>query len=1371
MALRNLIAAILGIVSIMSSYGADDTNHDYTFSHIKIADGLPHQQVQTMAFDHIGRLWIGTRNGLACYDGYSFKTYYHIPGDQTSLCDNFIIHLLVASNGDIWVGTEKGLCKYLRETDSFRTYDVGGERVGSMVETKDGAIVIGASNIRCLSPGEDSFRVIPRQGAGYIVAMAVSPDNQIYVSTNETIASYDSSLRSVTYLDSALYKNFFMGFDEIVPMFFDRDGRMWIGRNGKGVMRLDRQTGQTKIYDEAQLTDGTVRAITQDMEGKIWLGTEKGISVINPQTDKVVKLQQDFVNSRRLNDNAIYCIVPDKSGNMWIGTYFGGINLVKDNHSKFNWLAPGYKEHDLRGKAIRRIVEPRPGTLWLATEDGSVNILDMASGHVAPFGKNDRLGVNVHELYYDRENEQMWIGTFRNGLFRYDMRGGDIRQYLTGTSGLGSDAIFSITAQPRKDGSRRIWIGTTHGLRCYVPDKDSFASINSPILDSDFIYSMLVDKEGNLWVGTVNNGLFRIDGDTGGVKGWNTATEDNSASELRDSYITALHQDDDGTIWIGTNNGQLHLFEPDKDSIREYDSDTDPNEFGTVCSINTDKNGLLWVSTSKGLFSIDKSSRHTRHFTTADGLPENQFNFSSSLMGSDGRLYFGTVNGLVSFLPDIKKGKGAPQDIHLWELSINNRPVDAASADSPLRAPLDETKELKLGYYDSRIFTISYGIVNPASADATHYQVLMDGIDKEWRDVGTQRSFTAMDLAPGTYRLRIRAASDSEDWDTAPVRELVIKIAPPFYLSVWAFIIYFLLLAILSYVIWHIMKIRIQEKNAIRISRMEKEKSEELNRDKMEFFTNISHELKTPLSLILAPLKYISKNQSMSDESTKRLDVAIANTNKMVGLIDELVTFNRVESGNFQLYLQKGNPLTFIETMCGYFYEAAKEKQITLQVTTEDNGESVWFSTAYLERILYNLLSNAIKYTAEGGQITVRGAIQEGEANNIYLRFEVRDNGIGIAANELDNIFRKYYQTKRGYNTNHQGWGIGLATVKKLVDIHKGTISVSSEMGKGSCFTVRLNVTADAFEPTCRIDANAASSPKPPYKQTIHNTLAASPRSHDMTNSSDKISILIVEDNPDLLEFLAESFVNTYNVFTATNGQEAIKVTAEHQIDIVVSDVMMPEMDGITLCEHLKNDIATSHIPVILLTAKNDEDSIMRGFEAGAAAYVAKPFDPQILELRIKNIIRSRSRYLNSIINPDESGESEAAKEDDTEMTLVFNKYDKEFITRMNEFVESNLENSEFAISDITREFGISRSLLHVKMRSLFNASMTDFIRHKRMVLACSLLQSGMNVSETAYKVGFSDPNYFSKVFKKELGVTPTEFISRSDDTDQARGR
>lgn len=1152
-----------------------------------------------------------------------------------------------------------------------------------------------------------------------------------------------------------------MGFDDIVPLFFDRDGYLWIGRNGKGVMRLDLKSGTTKIYDTLMLTDGTVRTITQDASGKIWVGTEKGINVIDPQTNNIDKIQQNFVNSHKLNDNAVYSIVMDQSDNIWIGTYFGGINLMKKKQTKFKWFAPGYNKNELSGKVVRRISEPEKGTLWLATEDGGLNIMDLSSNQVASFDKISTLGVNVHELYYDDSQHDMWIGSFRNGLFRYNLLTGRVSHYLTANSELGSDAIFCIVKQKDALEKDRIWIGTTFGLRYYIPETDSFGTINSPILNHEFIYCMLVDKDNNLWIGTVNNGLFRIDSTTGEVHGWNkTANPDDTG--LGDCYISALHQDGNGRIYIGTNNGGLYVLDSAHGKIRPFG--TEANAFGTICSITGDNAGLVWVSTSKGLFSLDTGNDIVRHFSTADGLPENQFNFSSALLASDGKLYFGTVNGLISFDPEIKKAEGSLQVVHLWDLLINNEKISPLLPDSPLMAPLDLDDELKLSYSDSRSFTILYGIVDPASADATNYQVMMVGIDKDWRDVGNQRSFTAMDLAFGTYRLRIRAASVAGNWDAAPVRELVIKIAPPFYLSVWAFIVYLLLLILAVGIIWHFMKIRMREKDAIRISRMEKEKSEELNRDKMEFFTNISHELKTPLSLILAPLKYISQNQTLTEDSMKRLEVAIANTNKMVGLIDELVTFNRVESGNFQLYLQKGNPLIFIETMCSYFYEAAIEKNISIQVNTENNGEDVWFSTAYLERILYNLLSNAIKYTPVGGQIFVRGAIKEGDDNNIYVWLEVRDTGIGISPTELDNIFRKYYQTKRGYNTNHQGWGIGLATVKKLVDIHKGRITVNSEIGCGTTFNVILNVTPDSFDSSCRIDAGAPSSPEPTYRRTINTGYKSPSDNYVMANSSDRLSILIVEDNPDLLDFLSDSFRKTYNVFIATNGVEALKVISEHQIDTVVSDVMMPEMDGETLCERLKNDLQTSHIPVILLTAKNDEESIKKGFAAGAEAYVAKPFDPQILELRVQNILRSRRKFLNSIINhlsdKSENIEDTNNKEEDGDISPILNDFDKDFIRKMNDFVELNLENSEFAIADITREFGISRSLLHVKMKSLFNTSMTDFIRHKRMALACKLFKSGLNVSETAYRIGFSDPNYFSKVFKKEFGLTPTEYIS-----------
>lgn len=1338
--------------------------HNYHFTHLKSADGLPHQQVEAMAFDSMGRLWVGTRNGLACYDGYSFKTYYCNPLDSTSLPYNFVTRLLVSSDNTLWIGSERGICRFRPETDNFKQYKEMTRRVGQIVESKDGKIFCCGDRIMEYDPSTDSFKNVPVQSENYTLGATISPDNRLYISSNFDISMIDPSSGRQTLLDPEIYSDFLNGIDCIAPLYFDRNGLLWIGRNGKGVMSMDLATGERKIYDVPKLTDGTVRVISEDKNGLIWVGTEDGLNVINPADGRVNGVRQDLVNSNHLNDNAIYCIESDAAGNMWIGTYFGGINLMKNSYSDFRWIQPGYDNFSLRGKAIRRLTEPEEGKLWLASEDGGIIIMDLRSGRISTFDRFEDIGSNVHELYYDQKEEEIWIGTFRNGLFRYNIKSGRIKGYKNRDNcGLPSDAVFCIARQSLPSGEERLWVATTAGLRYYDPSSDSFKPTNYAILDRDFVYTVLADHKGNLWVGTVNNGLMRMDVLTGEVMMWNNMATENRPS-LNDHYVTSLFEDSSGRVFIGTNTGGLHYIHTDSLALHSFPAGA--RRFGTVCMITQDRAGDLWVSTSSGLFRLDPDNLGIRHFTVADGLPENQFNFASALQGSDGRMYFGTVNGLVSFLPEAVRTSEPPREVHLWRLVINNREI-APSAESVLSNPLDNLSEIELDYDMSRTFSIDYGIVQPGGATGISYQVWLKEIDHGWRDVGPLRQFTAMELAPGTYHLRLRASPDSDGWNDAPVRELVIKIAPPWYLTVWAFLAYTLLVILIGAVIWHFMQLRIKEKNAIRISRLEKEKSEELNREKMEFFTNISHELKTPLSLILAPLKYISQHQSLSEDSTKRLGVAIANTNKMVGLIDELVTFNRVESGNFQLYLQKSNPLTFIETMCGYFLGAAQEKQIALRVYTENNGEEVWFSTTYLERILYNLLSNAVKYTHEGGQIDVRASIEEGEDEDIYLTLEVRDNGIGIAPEEVDNIFKKYYQTKRGYNTNHQGWGIGLATVRRLVEIHKGNIKVNSTMGVGSAFTVRLNVSPDRFDPKWRIESTGAAIPEPTYRRTINSALTSRPVNTDnIREACARVSILIVEDNPELLSFLSESFGKSYNVYTATNGQEALKIASDHQIDIVVSDVMMPEMDGITLCEHLKNDLATSHIPVILLTAKNDEVSIMKGFEAGAEAYVAKPFDPQILELRVKNILRARSKFLNSIINPTpeetpaREGEREEEEESDSEISPVLNKFDKDFINHMNEFVEANLDNSEFSIAAITREFAISRSLLHIKMKSLFNTSMTDFIRRKRMLLASQLLKSGLNVSETAYRVGFSDPNYFTKVFKKEFGTTPSEFIA-----------
>lgn len=1325
---------------------------NYFFTHLKSDTGLPHQQVESMAFDHDGLLWVGTRNGLAKYDGYSFVSYYHNTGDSTSIPHNFIKKIFVDSQNNVWIGTDKSICRYRRETDDFVRYDVNGESISHIAEMLDGDIICTGIRIYKKAGAEDDFRQMPRQADTYVVGLVVSPDNRVFVATNNAISYFTSDMISETILDSSVYSDFLTGFDAISPLYFDKTGLLWIGRDGKGVMCLNLKTGKKRIYEPALLTDGTVRAIAEDSKGNIWLGTEKGITTINRATGEIHKVTQRFGNSRTLSDNAIYCIVPDGQDNIWVGTYFGGINLMLRNAIEFHWTPPGYDNMTFSGKAIRGIAEPEEGILWLATEDGGINIFDVAHNRIEKFNSIPDLGTNVHALFYDRETGDMWIGTFRNGLFRYNLHTHSYKHYTAFNSGLRSNAVFAITRQNK--GQRRLWIATTFGLLHYDPATDNFSQVNHPTLDTDFAYCLYVDKNDNLWTGTVNFGLFRIAGNTGEIRGWSKDTS-LGAKGLRDNYITSIFEDNKGRVFIGTNNGGVQIIDGTSLGFIEFSDAAE--RWGTICAVRQDSNDNIWITTSNGLYKVNPNDLSYIRFSTTDGLPENQFNFSSIIQASDNRIYCGTVNGLVAFSPDITKRTEVSTSVHLWRLLLNNDIVTPRTPDSPLKSAIDATSMLELDYKSSRVFSIDYGIIDPVGAKNVRYQIMIEGLDKEWRDVGTQRRFTAMELPYGSYTFKIRALASGDNWDKAPIRKLDLKINPPFYQSSVAWLIYLLVGISIGYAIYRLFLWRMKDKQQKKLNQIERAKKDELNREKMEFFTNISHELKTPLSLILAPLKQLSSNEPLSDESRERLSTAIANTSKMVDLINELVTFNRVESGNFQLFLQKGNPLILIETMTGYFRGPASEKNISINVMTQDNGEDVWFSPTYLERIISNLLSNAIKYTGENGNIDVRASIVEGNDNSIYLQLEVKDNGIGIMPEELDNIFKKYYQTRRGYNTSHSGWGIGLATVKKLVEIHKGSISVTSKVGEGSSFLVRLNVTPSAFDKTCCISASDTQTIS--YQPTfISNTLAvyAHDSHENITETNDKkVSILLVEDNIQLLRFLTDEFLKDYNVRTATNGVEALKITDEYPVDIVVSDVMMPEMDGIELCDRLKNNLATSHIPVILLTAKSDEESTMAGFKSGAEAYVAKPFDPQLLALRVKNILRARRAYINSKI--ENSSDAEPIEE-----LPLLNKFDNEFITRINQLIDDNMDNSDFSIAYITKELCISRSLLHIKMKTFFNSAMSDYIKQRRMDKACELLKKGYNVSETAYRTGFSDPNYFSKVFRKSFGMSPSDYISTS---------
>lgn len=1308
----------------------------YRFFHPANLLGLPHQQVEALAQDGKGNIWIGTRNGLVRFDGYVTRCYYN-EGTDNSLAHNFVRKLFVDSKQQLWICTQRGISQYRPASDDFKNYDLSGCYIQSIAESGHGKLFCAGDRLFVYDEQKDSFDALPSVGEGFILSLAVDKKDNLYVGTNSSIYTYDATLTKISRLAPQYYSDFITGFDGIMPMLVDHEGRLWIGRNGKGVMAIDLSNWHSEIFDAGKLSDGTVRTICEDRKNRIWLGTEGGLTVIRPDGGIDI-IRQNFNNDKLLSDNAIYTVLCDRDNNIWVGSYFGGVDVMRGDHP-FTWYEPGYTPINIKGKVARMMAEVDNGDIWIATEDGGLNIYNRRTETFSQFDRIPNMGNNIHSLYYDRNASDMWIGTFRHGLFKYNLSSGAVKRYEL-IPGSTDNSIFGFARQS----NGCLWIATTQGLRYYDAVHDTFGKTGNDRLDNYFVYTLAVDSRDNVWVGTLRDGLFCIDGHNGKVTNYCVQN-----GGLRDNYVTCIYPASDGKIWIGTNNNGIQLFEP-KTGTAENLNDEPILKTCTVCSISDDGNGHIWIGTSQGLFLyIPKTDRVVR-FTTENGLPVNQMNFSSTLMASDGRMYVGTVNGLVSFNPSQIKSDTGSFDVHLKSLLINGEEVNSSTKDSPLKDELDKTSVLKLSYSQARSFSIEYGVIMPGNATTVNYQVWVEGIDKSWHNVGMERRFVGYKLPPGTYTIHVRANNSNEGWDKCPEKTITVVVAAPFYRTVWAYMFYVLVMALMVYYLLRSYKQRLQEKNKMKMAIMEKEKIEEIDRAKSDFFTTVSHELKTPLSLIVAPLKSIQRD-NMTEACRKHLETAIQNTQKMEQLIGELVTLNKVESDNFPFYIQKGNPLEFMDRIAMSFRDTASGRQLIFRVVLEDNGEDVWFSPSYLEKIVNNLLSNAFKFTSEGGTVTVKSSITTRSDNHTYLYLDVTDTGIGIAREEQEKIFGRFYQTKRGYSANNHGWGIGLALVKRLVDIHKGTIEVESEIGHGTTFRVWLNVDMNAFDKDNIINEDKVIVPLKDYNFTPTMT---DMQGHDdeagSVSDNEKLSILIVEDNRDLLMFLKDYFAQRYNVFTAENGVQALAITDTESIQLVISDVMMPEMDGVELCRRLKEDVATSHIPVVLLTAKNEQEDVVTGYKSGAEAYVSKPFDPQVLDLQVNNIIQLVKIRQQEIVDADT---------EDMESTSL-GPLDKEFMQQVNELIDRHIDDSDFSIADITKELAISRSLLHTKMKNLVNMSMGEYIRRKRLNLACRLLKDGYNVSETAYRSGFADPNYFSKAFKKQIGKSPTEFLA-----------
>ena len=1333
-----LLTLVFAVVNAVSAWALD-----FDFRHLNTSNGLPNQQVEAIVQDADGYIWIGTRNGLAKFDGYNVQTYYHQEGNPHSLIHNFVHGLFVDSKKNLWIATENGVSRYRSMTDDFQNYGNVKGYCTSFVETKDGRILTGHDKLFVHDKKKDAFMLYPSLNYGAIASMARDAKGNVYVSTNKAVFSFNATLSQINLHKLDGLGNSSIEQNTIKPLFVDSHQRLWIGCDNGGLACVTLATGKEIKYEAKWLTGGIVRTITEDKRHNIWLGTEMGIAVIAPD-GHIERIRKETNKSNSLTDNAIYCILSDQEDNIWIGSYFGGVDyLIKHN----SWFIHDYangKPGAFNARIPRTIVEAEGGNVWIATEDNGVFIYDMQNRIFTPFVGIPALGSNVHSLFYEPSSHDMWIGSRFNGLFRYQLSTHQYTQYYY-TNGITSAGIFDIY----KTANGRIWVATMDGLRYYDAKSNMFHKIGHQLLDHVFIYSLFEDSKHRLWVATTSYGLFCID------RGKVIRYSKEGHCGLTDNYVIVVFEDSQKRIWIGTNNSGMFCLDMTAKEQIKHASCGLPQEC-TICSIVEDANHCLWIGTDRGLFRYNIVDGSTRCFSANAELPVNQFNFTSSYYSPRGFIMMGTFDGLLTFYPQKIVDRPVDYQIHFKQLYINNKLMSVASEDSPLKTRLDCTNEIVLSYDQAKSFSIEYGVIMPGCMENVRYQIKVDGIDKDWRDVGTEHRFNGYLLQPGNYHLHVRASNGIINEDKVKERVLNIVVEAPFYRSNLAIFIYLILLCGIAFAVIAFYNMRMKEKAEIKYVSLEKEKVKEVDKMKSNFFTMVSHELKTPLALIKAPLKTISVSQLNEDAKTS-LDMAIRNATKMEHMINELVTFNKIESDNFPFYVQQGNPVEFVAMAAANFKEVVSSKGLKLEICAIDNGEDGWFSPSYIEHILNNLMSNAMKFTPSGGIITIGVEIvQKPETSDLFLKMKVADTGIGIMKEEIDNIFERYYQTKRGFNANSKGWGIGLSLVRRLAEIHKGSVSVDSELGKGSTFTVLIDVAENAFSEKDKI---ASDKELVTVKDYVCKTEALSVDSQEsvmsqtpkeMEKTENKHTLLVVEDNADMLRFLADLLGKTYHVVTAKDGQEAWNIAISRQdIEMVVSDVMMPKMTGNELCNMLKGNMATSHIPVILLTAKSDPDDIKSGYKDGADVYISKPFDPVALCYQIGNILRLVRSRQEKIVE----GGKEAV-----EANKTLTQLDKDFVKNICDMVEANLDNANFSIEEITSSMGISRSLLYTKMKNLMNISMGDYIRHKRIGHACHMLAEGYNVSETAYACGFSDPNYFSKVFKKMKGVAPSDY-------------
>jgi len=1326
---------------------AIETVNNLSFDLYSQEHGLSNNQIHCVLQDKKGWVWIGTSQGVCRFDGYRFTVFKNDPDDSTSLKGNLVRTIFEDHLGQLWIGTENGgLNRFDREKERFQQLFYQGDQaplrnvsVASIQEDSLGNLWVGTENnlfridksgrLTSISPSNipgfsEFFRVIRFDSAG-----------RIWLGTNRGLHLYHPE----TNLVETVKINDAGSIDEIWEILPEKDGTVWVGTYANGMFAIDAGTLKSKPVelDPDNNRSRTVRAILKDPNGKYWIGTRGGLYLYDRLKGVTAKYQHDDREQKSLVNNSILCVSKDAKGNIWIGTRQGLNLLIEERINIQGYRSMQGDSRYLNNSEIYAFWLDPLGKIWIGTENGGVNILDRKTGNFTYLtpqkGNANSLSSSCIKAIEADANGNIWVGTYLGGLNLYNRQTGTFKHFRndpSNSNSLSDDRVWSLL----RDSNNDIWVGTTRGIDKYDPKSGGFIH-NNNLVNGQQVNWIAEDKEHCLWIGSTEMVIYN--------------PKNQKITKLNES-TRSLFEDSKGRFWLTTLSHGIALYSKEKGVIRYYNEKHGLANNQTL-AILEDNEHYLWISTTKGLSKFDPEKERFHNFYTKSGFQNDQFTYGAACKLPSGELIFGGISGFNIFDPGKIKSSDYFAPIVFTDLKILNKSVRIEPDGSGvLSKSISETEKIELKYAQNSV-EIEFASFDYANIMGIQYSYFLEGFDSDWNDPSDKRLATYTNLNPGSYTFRVKTVSiDRQESNMGPTLKIIVY--PPYWQTWWFRILIFLSLLGLFYWLVTFLQNREKLKHNLVFEKIKAKKLHELDMMKLRFYTNISHEIRTPLTLILGPLEKLRNNSIPEADIKGHLEVMHRNANQLNELINQLLDFRKMESGNLKLALKRGDLVSFVAGIVSSFGKFAEEKEIDLKFNSLKKEIVTNFDEDKIAKIMNNLLSNAFKFTGKGGKIVVNISLvfdtEDPDSPNEnsekrVVEITVKDTGIGIEESNLEKVFNRFFQVDQF--AAQTGTGIGLALTRELVKLHNGKIFVTSKPGKSSKFTIHL-----PYEDLKNSPAKA-DSPITERNAVGEQSLVQEEYANELSISGQKI-MLLVDDNADVRYFIKSHFSSGFHIVEAKDGLEGWNMALKTIPNIIISDVMMPDMDGFEFCRKIRKDERTSHIPILLLTALGSREHEIEGLSLGADDYITKPFDLVVLQTKVENILSVRQslkqKYAGEVfLQPS---------------NIVLSSPDERFLQKAIGVVENNISDPDLDIDRFATEIGVSRMQLYRKLSALTEMTVKEFVRDIRLKRAAQLLvQKRMNVSEVAYAVGFKDLSHFRKCFRQEYGMSASDYMEK----------